>query len=66
MGFLQQFHLAIMYKKNITNKVVACSLSRPTMTKIQAMDIIKKLVPFTHKVYGKEYLKSSDFKEVYQ
>jgi hypothetical protein len=65
MGFLQQFHLLIKYKKGMTNKV-ADMLSRPPMNKISVVGTIMQLEPFTHEVYEEEYVSDVDFGEVYQ
>lgn len=65
MGFLQQFHLLIKYKKGMTNKV-ADMLSRPPMNKISVVGTIMQLEPFTHEVDEEEYVSDVDFGEVYQ
>jgi hypothetical protein len=60
MGFLQQFHLVIRYKKGIHNKV-ADMLSRPS---INASTILKHN-SMTHESYIEQYAKDEDFKDVY-
>ena len=60
MGFLQQFHLVIRYKKGIQNKV-ADMLSRPI---INASTILKhKFV--LHESYIEQYSQDIDLKDVY-
>jgi hypothetical protein len=61
MGFLQQFHLVIRYKKGIYNKVVDM-LSRP----IISASIILKHSPIMHESYVEKYALDTDFKEVYE
>ena len=61
MGFLQQFHLVIMYKKGIYKKVVGM-LSR---TIISALVILKHS-PIMHESYVEQYALDTDFKEVYE
>jgi hypothetical protein len=61
MGFLQQFHLVIRYKKGIFNKVVDM-LSR---TIISALVILKHS-PIMHESYVEQYALDTDFKEVYE
>jgi hypothetical protein len=60
MGFLQQFHLVIRYKKGIYNKVVDM-LSRP----IVSASIILKHNSTMHKIYVEQYALDVAFKEVY-
>jgi len=60
MGFLQQFHLVIRYKKGIHNKV-ANMLSRPS---INAYTILKHN-SMTHESYIEQYFKDEDFKYIY-
>jgi hypothetical protein len=60
MGFLQQFHLVIRYKKGIYNKVVDM-LSRP----IISASVILKHNPIMHESYVEQYALDVDFKEVY-
>jgi hypothetical protein len=60
MGFLQQFHLVIRYKKGIHNKVVDM-LSRPPST----IATILKHNSITHESYIEQYVEDKDFKEVY-
>jgi hypothetical protein len=61
MGFLQQFHLVIRYKKGIFNKVTDM-LSRP----IISASIILKHSPIMHESYVEQYDLDTDFKEVYE
>jgi hypothetical protein len=60
MGFLQQFHLVIRYKKGIHNKV-ADMLSRPPST----IATILKHNSITHERYIEQYDKEKYFKGVY-
>ena len=60
MGFLQQFHLVIRYKKGIHNKVDDM-LSRPPST----IATILKHNSITHESYIEQYAEEKDFKEVY-
>ena len=60
MGFLQQFHLVIRYKKGIHNKVVDM-LSRPI---INASTILKHN-SVVHESYIEQYAQDIDFKDVY-
>ena len=60
MGFLQQFHLVIRYKKGIHNKV-ADMLSRPI---INASTILKHN-SVLHESYIEQYAQDMDFKDVY-
>jgi hypothetical protein len=60
MGFLQQFHLVIRYKKGIHNKVVDM-LSIPTST----IATILKHNSITHESYIEQYVEDKYFKEVY-
>ena len=60
MGFLQQFHLVIKYKKGIHKKVVDM-LSRPM---INASTILR-YNPLAHESYAKQHAKDDVFKYVY-
>ena len=60
MGFLQQFHLIIKYKKWIHNKVTYI-LSRPPTN----ASIVIQQSPLVHASYVEQYTKDEDFKEVY-
>ena len=60
MGFLQQFHLVIRYKKGILNKVVDM-LSRPI---ISASTFLKNAF-IVHESYIEQCASDDDFKEVY-
>jgi len=65
MGFLQQFHLVIKYKKGNANKLVDM-LSRPPTSKNITLGTLMHMEPFTHDAYIEAYLEDEDFKEVYQ
>jgi hypothetical protein len=65
MGFLQQFHLIIKYKKGNTNKLENM-LSRPPTSKITTLGTLMHMEPFTHDAYKEAYTKDEDFKEVFQ
>ena len=60
MGFLQQFHLVIKYKKGIQNRVIDM-LSRPPKNS----SIVIQQSPLVHASYVEQYTKDEDFKEVY-
>jgi hypothetical protein len=60
MGFLQQFHLVIKYKKGTSNKVVDL-LSRPPIV----ASVILKNTSLSHDSYVEKYAIDEDFKEVY-
>ena len=60
MGFLQQFHLVIKYKKGIYNKVVDM-LSRPIVNS----SIILKHNYVLHESYIKKYAYDNGFQDVY-
>jgi hypothetical protein len=60
IGFLQQFHLVIKYKKGTSNKVVDI-LSRPPIVSY----IILKNAFLSHDNYIEQYATDEDFKEVY-
>jgi hypothetical protein len=60
MGFLQQFHLVIKYKKGTSNKVTNM-LSRPPIV----ASIILKDTSLSHDIYVEQYANDEDFKEVY-
>jgi hypothetical protein len=61
MGFLQQFHLVIRYKKGMFNKVIDM-LSRPSIS----ASVILKQSPIRHESYVEQYALDTDFKEVYE
>ena len=61
MGFLQQFHLVIRYKKGIYNKV-ADMLSRPIVNST----IILKNNSVMHESYIEKYAYDSHFQDVYE
>jgi hypothetical protein len=60
MGFLQQLHLVIKYKKVIHNKVVGMFL-RPV---INASKILR-YNPLAHESYAEQYAKDDYFRDVY-
>jgi hypothetical protein len=60
MGFLQQFHLVIKYKKGTSNKV-ANMLSRPPIV----ASIVLKNTSLSYDSYVEKYAIDADFKEVY-
>jgi hypothetical protein len=60
MGFLQQSHLVIKYKKGTSNKVVDI-LSRPPIV----ASIILKNASLSHDNYVEQYVVDEDFKEVF-
>jgi len=61
MGFLQQFHLVIKYKKGTSNKVVDM-LSRPPIV----ASIILKNAYLYHDIYVEQYVIDEYFKEVFE
>jgi hypothetical protein len=61
MGFLQQFHLVIKYKKGTSNKVVDM-LYRPPIV----ASIILKNTSLSHDSYVEQYAIDEDFKELYE
>ena len=61
MGFLQQFHLVIKYKKGTSNKVVDV-LSIPPIV----ASIILNNTSLSHDNYVEQYAINEDFKEVYE
>ena len=61
MGFLQHFHLVIMYKKGIQNKI-ADMLPRPPIS----ASIAIQQSPLVHSSYVEKYTEDEDFKEVYE
>ena len=60
MGFLQQFHLVIRYKKGIYNKV-ADMISRPI---VSATTLLKHNFVL-HESYIEQYALDNDFHDVY-
>lgn len=60
MGFLEQFHLLIRYKKSIYNKV-SDMLSRPIVNAY----VILKHNSIMHEIYIVQYAKDDNFKDVY-
>ena len=65
MGFLQQFHLVIKYKKVNTNKLVDM-LSRPPTSNITTFGTLMHMEPFTHDAYREAYSEDEELKEVFQ
>jgi hypothetical protein len=63
MGFLQQFHLVINYKKGRKNKLVDM-LSRLPTSNIRALGTMMHMDPSTHDAYKDAYIEYEDFKEV--
>ena len=61
MGFLQQFHLVIKYKKGTSNKVADMCSKLPIAT-----SIILKNTCLSHDNYVEQYAIDEDFKEVYE
>jgi ABC-type uncharacterized transport system auxiliary subunit len=61
MGFLQQFHLLIKYKKGTSNKVVDM-FSRPPIV----ASIILKNASLSHDSYVEPYVVDEDLKEVFE
>jgi hypothetical protein len=61
MGFIQQFHLVIKYKKGTNNKV-ADMRSRPPIV----ASIILKNTSLSHDNYVEQYSINEYFKEVYE
>jgi len=59
MGFLQQFHLVIRYKKGIDNKVDDM-LSRPI---VSATTLLKHNFVL-HEIYIEKYALDNDFQDV--
>eukprot|EP00253_Pinus_taeda_P031869 PITA_31869 len=60
MGFLQQFHLVIRYKKGVLNKV-ADMLPRPIIGPVTLL----KNDSIVHESYTEQYTYDDDFKDVY-
>jgi hypothetical protein len=65
VGFLQQFHLIIKYKKGNTNKLEDMISRKPT-SNIAYLGILMDTESFTHDAYIWEYIEDEDFKEVFQ
>ena len=61
MGFLQQFHLVIKYKKGSHNKV-ADILSRPP---IQNALIILQNISMVHQSFQEQYANDENFEDIY-
>ena len=61
MGFLQQFHLVIKYKKGTSNKVVDMLFIPPIVS-----SIILKNTSLSHDIYVEQYAIDEDFKDVYE
>ena len=60
MGFIQQFHMVIKYKKGTSNKVVDM-LSRPRIF----ASIILHNASLYFESYAEQYANDDDFKETY-
>lgn len=65
MGFLQQFHLVINYKKGNTNNL-SIMIPRPHASKIIDLGTLMHMDPFTHDAYREAHSEDEDFKEVHQ
>ena len=63
LGFLQQFHLLIKYKKWATNKI-ACMLSGPLLNKIAEIGVIMQLEPLTCDLISEDCEGDEDFKGI--
>jgi hypothetical protein len=61
MGFLQQFHLVIKYKKGTTIKVVDMLSSPPIVA-----SIVLKNASLSHDSYVKQYAVDEDFKDAFE
>jgi hypothetical protein len=64
MGFLQQFHPVIKYKKGRTN-MLASMLSHPPTSNITSLGTLMHMEPFTHDAYKGSCTEDEDFKEVF-
>ena len=64
MGFLQQFHLIIKYKKGDHNKI-ADLLSRSRITTINTFIVLQQS-SLAYDNYIEQYAKDEDFKDVYE
>jgi hypothetical protein len=62
MGFMQEFHLVIIIKKDTTNKLIDM-LSRPLASKFTMHATIMHMDPLTHEAYKEEYLKMKTLRE---
>jgi hypothetical protein len=60
MGFLNQFHLVIKYKKGSTNNLEDF-LSRPPASNIITLGALMHANPFTHDPYKEAYIVDDDF-----
>jgi hypothetical protein len=65
IGFLQQFHLFIKYKKGLKNRLEDM-LARPPLKKIATIRMITQLEPFTHELLSEDFDGDEDFKGVYK
>jgi len=61
IGFLQQFHLVIKYKKGVTNKVDDM-LSRPSLN----ASVVLQNSSLKHESYLEQYSTGVDFKDIYE
>lgn len=60
MGFLQQFHLVIKYKKDANKKAVDM-LSRPPIS----ASVVFQNVSLSLECYDEQYVNDNDFKKIY-
>jgi len=65
LGFLQQFHLLIKYKKGSMD-MLAYMLSQPPLKKIAVVEMIMKLEPFTHELLTEDYEGDEYLRGVYK
>ena len=61
MGFLQQFHLVIKYKKGTSNKVADMLFRPPSVA-----SIVLKNDSLSHESYIEQYATDDDFKDIYE
>lgn len=61
MGFLQQFHIWIKYKKVNSGKL-SNMLSNPSTSKTIVVGTLVHMDPFKHDVYKDVYIEYGDFK----
>lgn len=65
MGFLQQCHVVIKYKKINTNNF--CNmLSKPPTSKIINLGTLMHMEAFTHDAYRDAYSEDEKFKDLFQ
>jgi hypothetical protein len=65
MGFLQQFHLVIKYKKD-TKIRLEDMISMPPTSNIISLVSLMHMDHFTHDAYREAYIEYEDLKEVFQ